>query len=497
MKHLALKAAIAVVALLMIVGGVSAQSAALTYGASSVGELTDASPLALYTFSGTAGDLVTAQVIPITPGLEPSLSLLAPSQQQLANSDSDVTMPGSANARLSYRLPDSGVYTLFVGASVPIVGQFLINLSGQAPSVSAALIAETVTQLNIPLGAPSQTYSFMLSPDSITTLSASTDTPGFAFTIDVRDSNGQSVAFLSNGVQSALLSFAPSDAALYEVKVTAASADQTGAVSLLVSGSGAGATTPPPAATEEATTNQGVDPLAGIGPSDACTVSPRNNANLRSGPGTNFDIAGQLIGGQLANPSGQASGADGFIWYQLPAGPWVRSDVVASAGACISLPTVQVTTAPPPPTTTEEAPTGETGENTENNNTGEENNTGVQTAPPDTNQYILNVDRDENTQFSEVVSYPDGDTVDLISVNIDGLSNQPPNNTREFSFTLVCTGTGTENVRWGTGQSGGLTCGGTITRLFTNDSDSVLLNVRIESGGPSYVPYTIVINKIS
>lgn len=65
-----------------------------------------------------------------------------------------------------------------------------------------------------------------------------------------------------------------------------------------------------------------------------CSVSAPNNANLRGGPGTNFDVAGSLAAGQSAEVDGQAQGADGMTWYRLTSGAWVRSDIVGAPSAC-------------------------------------------------------------------------------------------------------------------------------------------------------------------
>jgi hypothetical protein len=76
-------------------------------------------------------------------------------------------------------------------------------------------------------------------------------------------------------------------------------------------------------------------------PSAVCTVSSGTDVNQRSGPGTDFELAGTLPNGVNAAVDGQATGADGFVWWRLGEGVWVRSDVVNEAGDCASVPTVQ------------------------------------------------------------------------------------------------------------------------------------------------------------
>lgn len=75
-------------------------------------------------------------------------------------------------------------------------------------------------------------------------------------------------------------------------------------------------------------------------PEAACTVSAAGNANLRSGPGTSYKLQGQFAGGTSQSATGQFTGADGFVWWQLESGSWVRSDVVNESGNCDNLPVV-------------------------------------------------------------------------------------------------------------------------------------------------------------
>ncbi len=71
-----------------------------------------------------------------------------------------------------------------------------------------------------------------------------------------------------------------------------------------------------------------------------CEISTGSNVNKRSGPGTNFDRAGQLAAGQVVEAIAQ--GSDGsFTWWQLDDESWVREDVVNEAGDCVNLPTKQ------------------------------------------------------------------------------------------------------------------------------------------------------------
>jgi uncharacterized protein YraI len=78
-------------------------------------------------------------------------------------------------------------------------------------------------------------------------------------------------------------------------------------------------------------------------------VAASQTVNLRTGPGTGFAIAGTLSAGQSLEAVGQVQAADGFRWYSLANGAWVRSDIVTGEGDCAALPVVDAPAAPPPP----------------------------------------------------------------------------------------------------------------------------------------------------
>lgn len=102
-----------------------------------------------------------------------------------------------------------------------------------------------------------------------------------------------------------------------------------------IPGGSADCATPAPAATLA-----GVAPGADTAPA-ACSVSTATTANQRSGPGTTFALAGTLTSGVPASVIGQANGTDGFVWWELGEGVWVRSDIVEAVGSCEGVPVVQ------------------------------------------------------------------------------------------------------------------------------------------------------------
>jgi hypothetical protein len=68
-----------------------------------------------------------------------------------------------------------------------------------------------------------------------------------------------------------------------------------------------------------------------------CEIQTVGQVNKRRGPGTNFDVVGELAGFISAPVIGQTIGEDGFRWWQLEDQSYVRADIVNVAGDCSQL----------------------------------------------------------------------------------------------------------------------------------------------------------------
>lgn len=66
----------------------------------------------------------------------------------------------------------------------------------------------------------------------------------------------------------------------------------------------------------------------------ACVVTAPNNVNRRAEASTQSRIEGSFEAGRSEAVIAQEQGADGFVWFQLAGGGWVREDVVAALPAC-------------------------------------------------------------------------------------------------------------------------------------------------------------------
>ena len=105
------------------------------------------------------------------------------------------------------------------------------------------------------------------------------------------------------------------------------------------------APTPTPAATEPLTTTPTVTPTGAVSPTTTI------DANLRGGPGTEFDIIGGTVTGQALNIVGQ--NAEG-TWFRLDNGGWVSRSLVADPPAPEGIPVLNADGTPVQPAATPE-----------------------------------------------------------------------------------------------------------------------------------------------
>ena len=79
-------------------------------------------------------------------------------------------------------------------------------------------------------------------------------------------------------------------------------------------------------------------------PTDAedCTITTQTeDVNRRNGPGITYDVIDQLPLGQTFNAHGWAFDDEGYVWWQLSVGGWVRADTVSFPEFCLTLPALE------------------------------------------------------------------------------------------------------------------------------------------------------------
>jgi len=109
------------------------------------------------------------------------------------------------------------------------------------------------------------------------------------------------------------------------------------------------------------------------------------------------------------------------------------------------------------------------------------------TAPYDVDRHYFAIDINQGGIFTNAVSYPNGDSNDLIQTT---LSNIQAN--RTIGIVMSCNGTGTDALRWGLSQNGSLKCGDTLELGFVERANDMLITVMLPAvNGQQYVDYQL------
>jgi len=470
------------ISLLLLTGIAAAQiGGVLVYGGSVTGTISATSPLMIYNFAGNAGDTITLRAIPLNPGTELAITLLSPSQQLVATGDRDPFLPTSTDARVDARLAETGQYSVLIGGVNGSAGDFLLRLDARFAVAAQQLIAGTPSVADFSIIPTAQIFNLLTA--DITQLNVRALTAGFGFNLQLRNTNGALIAVI-DGLPQASLTIP--GAGMYEISVVPTNPDLTGSVELVV-GTGIAQAAP-------TTAPQVVAPA----PTDRCTVSSSGSVNIRSGAGTNFTVIGSLNAGQYLDVTGVVADR---TWYAVNTGSgqgWVAASVVSLNGPCNNLSVVQSPTAVPVAATATQANNAAPTATEQTNNVAP---TATQPAPtattaapaaPIDNDYSVALDRNSGGQFSDVISYPDGDRSDRVSARVENFDSV--NTFAQFNVTVVCNGTGAEFVRWGTTpNSQNLSCNSSVNMIFTTDSNNNSVFISLPDGsGQAYVNYTII-----
>jgi hypothetical protein len=486
------------------VGLASAQrERVLTYGAAVEGEISAASPLVTYSFNGTRGDLVTVRVIGLSPGFDPRARLLAPDDQPVAANDNDPFDPGSTDSRLSFRLTQSGEYSLLVSGTAGTTGNYLLRIDALRPDISIPLAMNTPTRAELNAATPPQVYVFNSDPTSAAMLTLSSEPANFPFTAEVRDASGMLIAVFSGSMESGSIIVAPGDS-LYEVTVSAPEAGEaSGAVLLSLL-----PTAPRPEPTIAAVRGTG------------CTVSPTSGSvNVRTGPGTNYDVVSSFIPGSTLEVIGISADES---WYAVNLNgqqAWVSASVTFLSVACGTLATVEAPPTPTPTVTLTPSPTASFTPSPTMTFTASPTFTPsytpsitptftstftpsptalptlVMTMAADDRDYTLPLTRLEDARFSEEISAPEGDLDDVINVSVTDLDEANPQG--QYSFTLICSGSETERLRWRIDNNPEQGCGATVNVAFNLERTERVVRLRLpDEAPPAYVFYTLIVTWI-
>ena len=334
--------------------------------------------------------------------------------------------------------------------------------SGRADSVNLLLQSDSPTLVSFPLMAASQIYDFSADVQNPIQISLVPITRDLAYTAELRDEHGSVMATVTSSViQNAVLTVEPGSQH-YQVAIKSDNTTLQGMLSVQVTRTDAASSA---AAIKAASIQSPQAPIVVPYQPIALTI-PNVNApcsassssgvsvNLRSGPGTNFGIVGTLVYGTALSVSGQSNNG----WYQVIDNgqlAWVSGSVAALGGNCDNL--ADVTPA--------------------NLTSGM-----AQLAIADTGWGSV----------YENITATDANPSKLIMITAPNSSEQY----QEFTLSLVCSGTGTEALRWGAAEKPTLKCGGSVVMPLTaNYRQQVIAVTLSQMMANSNVQYTLMASR--
>lgn len=500
--------AVVLTSLLLLTFTVHAQPQTLQYGTGATGQITAAAPLSFFVIPGLQSEVLTVDVIGLSDNFTPTVSLLSPSQQPVGT-----TTGSDGSLRLSAVLPVDGNYSLLVGSVNGQAGDFAVRVDG-SQTFQAFQIGEGETLQGdiVPNGSPLLlTFQVAESPFVLeigTPHAAAIDPTALRFSAQVIAANGGQLAQYS-GIYGALTLIPPGSGQVF-VLISGATADDGGRISIHLSAPGASSASSS-SSTSSSSTSTTPDVTSQTSSGACGVIAGPNGVNVRAGDGTDFAPIAQIepngqreVIGRNANTSWYAINASGQTG-------WVAAQVVTLTGNCNGLPVLTAGSAPQQPTAVSGQPTTPAqplptatveGQPTQEGQPPTDippaaptatATTAVQIAPPDSQTFRFDVDRNNGGSFTEVISYPEGDTSDRIEMRVN-LGQVGGEATRTVTISLNCNGTGTQYVRFAITSPNGqrYSCGQSITTRYSAPYSTGYYYVFIEEGGPSYVQYTLV-----
>jgi len=498
---------------------------AITYGSAVVTTLSAESPIAIYTFQGSAGDQVTIQGIAITPGLDLTATVQS-GAQILLTSEGDPFAASPDDVRADVVLPDTGTYLILITSANASTGDFLLKLGGQ-PAAEKNIITGIPADVPIVAGETSY-YSYTGTPDETVALALTSQSDDLQFLAVVRNSSGQ-IQSTSSGA-TALVSLTGEGP--YEIALSGVSQSMAGTVSVALADNTPQPPDPTPTVTGDDTDDVPEPVVTEEVDTDVtatCFVSSANTVNIRTGPSTDATVL-------IASVAGQAYAVTGVSgdWYQIDVPSlgtgWVFGGVVTTTGDCSAVPVIDATVPQPTEPAPTEAPnTGQqvtatftptytptvaqqqqqataTFTPTYTPTVAQQQPTATftpsytpttpppQLAPEDARfNNPLNIPLDNTASVLDFVSYPDGDTEDRVRWDITGMNqNSSVSGGRaNLVISVSCFGDNTDQVQFFTGgQTYG--CGSTIVDqevTFNSKTGSVVITAI--GGEGTYVQWVL------
>ena len=418
----------------LFVGAFATQAqTVLTYGQGVVGSVSAQAPIAFYSFQGQANDSVTIQVLGLTSGLKPAISLNSPTGQQLGTSNLDPTNVLADSARLTERLPQAGLYTIIVLSPTGVLGDYAIRLDGVATTQESQPDTSGNSSGQVNTGASLFVYSMpALNVPQIATVS--TDAAGVNFTVAVTAPTGQQIGLLSGNSQQPAITTLPAGTGTYTLEVTISAQTQ-------------------------ATINLNVAPLGEAPPVTNDPVIP---------PTATVPPAAPTEAEQAPPPTQQQQPPPPTATVeqqQQPTATFTPSYTPTTPATATFTPSYTPTTPP-----------------------------AAQEAPADARfNNPLNIQLDSTVSVLDFVSYPGGDTEDRVAWDIIGMNNNSSlsGGRARLVISVSCFGTNTDQVQFFTGGQT-YACGQTIVdREVTAGNKTGSVVITAVGGEGTYVQWVL------
>lgn len=305
-------------------------------GENKVGEVNEVNPTPLYNFQKAAGQVVTVQVLSLTPTFAPAV-LITDSTGAPIQQNTNPTLGSSVDAVIDN--PAAGVYNIQVSTANGAPGQFVLSVQqGGQPAVppTPLTVGPPVNGL-VDAATPTQRFSFDASPAGGLILEVRSGLPVNGLVVTLNDAaTNETVGMLQPRLVGGQFYIPPSVGGFtVEVAASGNAPSEPYTIQLIAEGD---ATPEAPIATEEVQAGEGeLQPLPVTGP---CIASPAQagTINVRSGPGTNYGVVTQMTTNQIATVTGRL--ADNS-WWQINfngVSGWAAGFVLRFGGAdCASV----------------------------------------------------------------------------------------------------------------------------------------------------------------
>lgn len=491
----------------------------ITYNTTTLGILSDDMPVAIYSFQANADDQITIQAIALNDELDLSATLQK-GVESLVTSRTDPFQSGSTDARIDFRVPDTGTYLILVASPADHTGDFALKLSGQPRDDTLIL---TGSPVSIPVNSSiTNHYQYTGKSDAPTRLTLSSQTPDFLFYARVYDDTGM---IISHTIGSSTEIYTTTDGE-FDVKLWAVDPDTDGIVLARVNNAEAPivqspvTTATPVPSTPDSTVIPPTSIPSYVTPelddSDVCSIFSGGFPNIRVAP----TVSDMIIAKVQPNAVYEVVGVY-TNWFQVLVpifgSGWVRNDVVGIGGDCRQvsavapdntpvLPTNTPTITPtatstrvisPTPTLTKTptiTPTTTLTPLPTDTVTPTPTDTSLKVAESDAEfNNPLHVPLDSTVSVTNFVSFPLGDTSDQIMWDVKGmeLENGSTVDVVRLVISATCFGEGTENIEFEVGNQV-FGCGDTLVdQDVTLDSRTGLITITAVAGADTYVQWVL------